>query len=213
MIDAKFVRLRGPWPKKKAKPRRARKQKYGRGSIGIIGGSGLYTMAGLERHARGSRENAIWRSVGRARGGSSKGGGWRFWRGMGAGTAFADGDQLSGQHSRHEAARRGADYFGERGGLAARGSEAARFSDPGPIFRPHTSPRFHFFSVAESWRMWASTSRSARTRRSLGRRLRRRRESRASRRHVCLHGGPAIFHPGGIACAPPIAFDMIGMTN
>ena len=34
--------------------------------IGVIGGSGLYSMSGLTEHARDSRENTVWRTVGRS---------------------------------------------------------------------------------------------------------------------------------------------------
>ena len=89
--------------------------------IGIIGGSGLYHMAGLTEHARSAREDAVWRSFGRD---SDRNAG-RAARGVsGAPRArprvFAQRHQLPREYLRDEDARRGADYFGERGGLAAR---------------------------------------------------------------------------------------------
>ncbi len=195
---------------------RMRQEQSGRGaspdnrSIGIIGGSGLYTMPGLEK----PREVRVKTPFGDPSDafvvGTLEGQRVAFLARHGARASLpAIGDQLSRQYLRHEAAGRGTHYFRQRGRLAAGGFEAARFPDPRSVLRPHAPPHFHVF---RRWRRGACGLRQAgvrATRRRAGRRLRRGEGAGPPRRHLHLHGRPAIFDAGRSACAPPVAISRL----
>jgi len=114
--------------------------------IGVIGGSGLYTMPGLAnaREVRiktpfGDPSDAL--VVGQLEGK----------RVAFSGTPRArapistDGNKLSRQHPRHETTRCRANRLGQRRRFASGGFETTRFLDSRPVLRSHPPPRIDFF--------------------------------------------------------------------
>ena len=183
-----------------------RKAKSDPVKIGIIGGSGLYSMAGLTdaREVRvktpfGDPSDAL--IVGALEGRRVA----FLARARARAHLLAERDQLPREHLRDENSGRRADHFGQRGRIAARGFCSARFRDPGPIFRPHEATRGDVFRRRDRRRTSDSTSRRARGfRRSWPRRAIGGRE-RPSRRDVRLHGRPGVFDTLRIAHLPAVA--------
>ena len=186
--------------------REAQRERSAAAEIGIIGGSGLYSMPGLER----AREVRVKTPFGDPSDalvvGTLEGKRVAFLARHGRGHRLtAVGDQLSRQHLRDEAAGRRANYFRERGRLPAGGFAAARFSDSRPVFRPHAPPRLHVFRRRHRGARGLRQADLRAARRRAGRRLRRGGREGAPRRHVRLHRGAAIFDAGRSARAPPVA--------
>ena len=113
--------------------------------IGIIGGSGLYSMPGFAAQQEATIDDAVRRALGQFRGG-------RAGRAPGGFSGaprprpspLALGDQLPRQHLRHEIAGRGAHHLAQRGRLAQGRASPARFRPPRSVLRPHARPRLHF---------------------------------------------------------------------
>ena len=115
-------------------------------TIGIIGGSGLYSMPGLtdarevrvktpfgdpsDAFVRWHPRRAPRRLPGPPRPRPS---------------LLSQRNQLSRQHLRHEDARRHADHFRQRGRLASRRSPAARLSHSQPVLRSHAPSHLDVF--------------------------------------------------------------------
>ncbi len=102
--------------------------------IGIIGGSGLYSMPGLEK----PREVRVKTPFGDPSDaliiGTLEGRRVAFLARHARGhRILAVRNQLSREYLRHENARRRANHFRQRGGFSERGFAAARISDPGPV--------------------------------------------------------------------------------
>ncbi len=114
--------------------------------IGIIGGSGLYSHAGLHRARRKSRsrrrfgdpsDNYI---VGELEGHEVA-----FLARHGRGHRISPSElNFRANIYRHEEAGRGADPVSQRRGVAQRRAPAARFRDPRSVFRSHARTHFHF---------------------------------------------------------------------
>ncbi len=124
----------------------AAKPGKGQAEIGIIGGSGLYSMPGLER----AREVRVKTPFGEPSDafvvGTLEGRRVAFLARHGRGHRILPSEinyranlyamKLLGVRARH---------FGQRGRIPARGFAAAGIFDPRPVFRPHAPPHFHVF--------------------------------------------------------------------
>ncbi len=183
--------------------------------IGIIGGSGLYSMPGLSD----TREVRVKTPFGDPSDafitGTLEGRRVAFLARHGRGHRFlSERNQLSREYFRDETARRGANYFGQRRWLAAeticrRSISSSRISSS--IAHAGASP--HFSAVA-SWRTSASTSQPARI-------------SRRTSRMPAEHVGVKTHRGGTYVCMEgpqfstlaeshtyrQLRFDVIGMTN
>ncbi len=158
------------------------------------------------KHTRNSREDSFRRSVGRFYHRNAR----RPPRGISRASwarpsPIAQRNQLSREYFRDEAAWRGAHHFYQRRRVAPRRSATARFPDPRSVLRSHPPARRYVFR----WRnRGARRLRQAHLHAPLSASrgcLRARRREDASRRHLRLHGGPAIFDARGVAYLPPAA--------
>ena len=112
--------------------------------IGIIGGSGLYSMPGFTEQKEVDDRDAVRRAVGQlhrratGRAGSRVSGAPRP-----RPSHLAFGAEFSRQHLRHEDAGRGAHPFAERRRIAQGRTPAARFRDSRSVLRSHARPHLH----------------------------------------------------------------------
>ena len=112
--------------------------------IGVIGGSGLYAMEGLEVRRGAADRHAVRRAVRRLR--HRRAG--RPAHRLPAPPrprppAAAHRAELPRQHLRLQGPRRRADRLGLRRGLAEDRVQADRHRGPRPVLRPHPAPRRH----------------------------------------------------------------------
>ncbi len=133
--------------------------------IGIIGGSGLYTMPGLEKSREVRVKTLLWKSI-RCAGGrdAGRGSAWLPFAARARASPDSHGNQLPRERSRHEAIGRRKNHIRERGGVVARRIEAARFSDSRPVLRSYAPPDFHIFRGRRGGAcgLWQSSLRAAR---------------------------------------------------
>ena len=146
--------------------------------IGVIGGSGLYEMEGLEDVETVSLETPFGPPsadyvVGRIGGKSVA-----FLARHGVGhRLLAERAQLPREHLRAQAPRGRVHPLGERGGLAARGHPSARRRAPRPVHRPHPRAASRRSSAAASRRTSSSPHPSLRAAREPDATRRRRRSA------------------------------------
>ena len=129
-----------PQPKKK-KTARAKSL----ADIGVIGGSGLYSMSGLSN----TREMRIKTPFGDPSTPSSsarwKASALPFLPATAAAIAFSPPNAFPRQHLRHEATWRAAYHFRQRRWLPPGQSSAGTISHPRPVLRQHQGPQVHLF--------------------------------------------------------------------
>ena len=184
-------------------------------TIGIIGGSGLYSMPGFEAQ----EERAIdtpWGApsdayvVGQARGQGGRVSGAARPRP----SHLALGAEFSRQHLRHEIAGRGAHSFAQRGRVAQGRAQAARFRDSRSVRRSHARPRLDFFRrrLGRAHQLRASDLPAAG---AGGARARRRKRASPPSwaERTCAWKGPAFSTLAESNLYRSWGMDVIGMTN
>ena len=191
---------------------KAKKQKPGKErsnpaiTIGIIGGSGLYSMTGLTdtREIRvktpfGDPSDAIVT-------GTLEGKQVAFLARHGRGHRILPSEiNFRANIYAHETTGRRARHLGQRGRLVARGSAARRISRPRSVCRPHQAPHFHVFrGRAGGPRDIRQADLRAGLRRS-GRRERALRREGSPPWYLRVHRRTAVFDAGRSPRAPAAA--------
>ena len=168
-------------------------------TIGIIGGSGLYSMPGFEGHEERTVDDALGRALGRLHRGPPGGQGSRVpLPARPRASYLAFGAEFSRQHLGHEIAGCRAHSFAQRGRLAEGRTQASRFRDSLPVRRSHARTRIYVFRrrAGRAHQLRASDLHPdgrCRLRRRPGRG-----RTRQARRHVPVHGRSGVFDAGGI---------------
>ncbi len=164
--------------------------------IGVIGGSGLYEMAGLDGGGGAAHRDALGRAFGRLHSGRPR----RSQGGLPGpprprASPAADGAQLPRQRLRLQDSRRRVPDLGLGGRIAQEGVRSRAHRRSGPVLRPHASPARHLLRQRHRGARLAGASGLAGSGGDSRRFRRRRRRRDPPRRLLRQHGGSAVLDP------------------